>query len=365
MKTPIIQFGTSRFLQAHIDLFIHESIKNKKAAGYITVVQTTNNINRANRLKNLSKGYIVHIKGYKNKVVINEKKQITSILRGLSTSFDWIDIENIFVTEVKFVFSNTGDNGFKINKIDSKNEFNQSKSFPGKLLDLLYARYTKNKQPLTIFPLELIKNNGNELKKIIINLAQIRNLQNSFIIWLKNEIIWVNSLVDRIVSEAIEPAGAITEPYALWAVENQPKLVMPCIHDCVSVVSNLESYERLKVHILNQGHTILADIWKKQNRPVNETVYEILNDNKVYNYLNKIYFDEILPVFTSAGLQNEAINYIETTLERFKNPFLKHQLKDIFQNHQEKISRRIKSFLIWSEKLENSTNFNELKKIIY
>ena len=77
MKTPIIQFGTSRFLQAHIDLFIHESIKNKKAAGYITVVQTTNNINRANRLKNLSKGYIVHIKGYKNKVVINEYIIIT------------------------------------------------------------------------------------------------------------------------------------------------------------------------------------------------------------------------------------------------------------------------------------------------
>ena len=25
LKTPIIQFGTSRFLQAHIDLFIHDS----------------------------------------------------------------------------------------------------------------------------------------------------------------------------------------------------------------------------------------------------------------------------------------------------------------------------------------------------
>ena len=124
------------------------------------------------------------------------------------------------------------------------NTFNQSKSFPWKLLDLLYARYTKNKQPLTIFPLELIKNNGNELKKIIINLAQIRNFQNSFIIWLKNEIIWVNSLVDRIVSEEINPVGAITEPYALWAVEKQTKLVMPCNHECISIVSNLDHYAK-------------------------------------------------------------------------------------------------------------------------
>ena len=140
---------------------------------------------------------------------------------------------------------------------------------------------------------------------------------------------------------------------------------MPCIHDCISVVSNLESYERLKLHILNLGHTILADIWKKQNRSVNETVYEILNDNRVYNYLNKIYFDEILPTFTSAGLQNEAINYIETTLERLKNPFLKHRLKDIAQNHQEKVFRRIQSFLIWSDSLESHTNFNELKRIVF
>ena len=53
MRTPIIQFGTSRFLQAHIDLFIHDALENNKAAGYITVVQTTNNIKRAKRLNYL------------------------------------------------------------------------------------------------------------------------------------------------------------------------------------------------------------------------------------------------------------------------------------------------------------------------
>ena len=136
------------------------------------------------------------------------------------------------------------------------------------------------------------------------------------------KIIWVNSLVDRIVSEPIEPVGAVTEPYALWAIENQPRLVLPCQHECISVVSNLEPYERLKLHILNLGHTILADIWKKQNRPVNETVYEILNDNRVYNYLNKIYIDEILPTFTSAGLQNEAINYMDQTKNFMKTSFV-------------------------------------------
>ena len=41
--TPIIQFGTSRFLQAHADLFISEAMARGKALGPVTA------INRAGR----------------------------------------------------------------------------------------------------------------------------------------------------------------------------------------------------------------------------------------------------------------------------------------------------------------------------
>jgi tagaturonate reductase len=41
MATPILQFGTSRFLQAHADLFIDEALRKGDALGRITVVQTT------------------------------------------------------------------------------------------------------------------------------------------------------------------------------------------------------------------------------------------------------------------------------------------------------------------------------------
>jgi tagaturonate reductase len=39
------------------------------------------------------------------------------------------------------------------------------------------------------------------------------------------------------------------------------------------------------------------------------------------------------------GLQLE--DYIETTLERFSNPFLDHRLEDIAQHHTEKLRRRL------------------------
>ncbi len=65
----------------------------------------------------------------------------------------------------------------------------------------------------------------------------------------------MNSLVDRIVSEPILPVGAIAEPYALWAIERQPGMVLPCEHDDIVVTDELAHYERLKLLMLNLGHT--------------------------------------------------------------------------------------------------------------
>ena len=41
MTRRIIQFGTSRFLQAHVDLFVHEARCSGEDIGPITVVKTT------------------------------------------------------------------------------------------------------------------------------------------------------------------------------------------------------------------------------------------------------------------------------------------------------------------------------------
>ena len=84
--------------------------------------------------------------------------------------------------------------------------------------------------------------------------------------WIGEDCVWVNSLVDRIVSEPLEPLGAVAEPYALWAIEDQPGLELPCRHADVVVTNDLKRYERLKLFILNLGHTCLAEIWRRRER---------------------------------------------------------------------------------------------------
>jgi len=72
-------------------------------------------------------------------------------------------------------------------------------------------------------------------------------------------VIFADTLVDRIVSEPIEPIGAVAEPYALWAIRNGG-FGEPVRHPAVRMVDDLAPFERLKLHILNLGHTVLAHI---------------------------------------------------------------------------------------------------------
>ena len=348
MRTPIVQFGTSRFLQAHADLFVSEALKRGEAAGPITIVQTTGSSERSGRLAALARpeGFPVIIRGIQGGARVDETRQVTSVARALSTTENWSDVRAIVAEEAEILISNTGDTGYRIGENDLTADI--PLSFPGKLLLLLKARFDSGGRALTVLPCELVSRNGDVLKALMLRLAAERIKDGAFAGWLGKDVVWANTLVDRIVSEPLEPAGAIAEPYALWAIENQPGLRSPCTHPCLKLVDDLTPYEKLKLYILNLGHTVLADIWLRQGREPNETVREILADSDVSAHLDRIYRSEVVPAFAAKGLESDAEDYFAATLERFKNPFLNHRLADIANHHREKIERRIVDLRRWS-----------------
>ena len=348
MDTPILQFGTSRFLQAHADLFVGEALEEGEALGRITVVQTTGSPERAGRLAALAApgGYRVIVRGRKDGRDVEREKRVTSIARTLSTASDWETVRRVFREEAAVVLSNTGDTGYAVGPDDLAGPV--PASFPGKLLALLHDRFAANRRGLTVLPCELVSRNGDVLKRLILELQADRYPESDFRDWLCESVIWGNTLVDRIVSEPLEPAGAVAEPYALWAIENQPGLTLPCRHADIRLVDDLTPYEKLKLHILNLGHTVLADIWLRENRPAEETVKAILTDAGVRQRLLSIYREEVVPGFAARGLGHEAEAYVAATLERFDNPFLEHRLADIANHHAQKRVRRIGDFLAWT-----------------
>lgn len=352
--TPVFQFGTSRFLQAHVDLFIHEAREAGDAAGPVTVAAISGSAAGRARLRALThhEGYPVLIRGLEGGRPTEREVRVKSILGAVDAEADWAELVDLFAEQADFVVSNTTEVGLSV---PSELTVDLGKwagghpppGYPAKLLVLLAARHALSARPVVVLPTELLPSNGSMLLALVIELAERSRASDSLLGFVAQDCVFANSLVDRIVSSAIEPAGAIAEPYALWAIADHPGLRLPCRHPSIEIVADLELAERLKLHILNLGHTVLAHLWLTgASRPA-MTVREMLADRHFRQTLMDIYFSEVIPGFSGNGLGQEATVYLATTLERFDNPFLDHRLADIAVGHAAKARRRIGGFLEW------------------
>ncbi|MCB1496426.1 MAG: mannitol dehydrogenase family protein [Bauldia sp.] len=343
MKTPIIQFGTSRFLQAHADLFISDAMREGQGLGPVTVVQTTGSADRAGRLAAFDgRPLPIVVRGLEKGVPVERTEYTTCLVRGLSAAGAWAEVERVFI-EADQVISNTGDSGYQMPPGEILGD-DIPVSFPAKLTRLLAARWRADGGPLTLFPTELVTDNGTVLAGLCEGVARRSGLPDTFVDWMRGDCVWANSLVDRIVSDALEPAGAVTEPYALWAIETQDGLHIPLTHPAIKPVDDLTVTARLKLFILNLGHSCLAERWLADRRPAEENVRAMLSDPAIRAWLDTIYDTEILPVFAAAGIA-EAPDYRAGVMQRFLNPFLDHRMADIAMNHAAKKARRIGGLL--------------------
>ena len=261
MAQPIVQFGTSRFLLAHVALFVSQAQARGPAAqalGDICVVQTTHNPDSAQRVAALagSHGYPVHIRGRQHGETVDDVLTGHAVHEALQAHTDWPRLLQVVAHDAQVIVSNTADRGYQLDALDSATLLGASaqipRSFPAKLLVLLHNRWRRNPgAPLSIFPCELIERNGDTLRDLLTGLARLWSLNDAFVAWLREHCVWANSLVDRIVSEALQPVGAVAEPYALWAIEKQPRLQLPCIHESIVLTADLARYARLKLFLLN------------------------------------------------------------------------------------------------------------------
>lgn len=344
---PIVQFGTSRFLQAHADLFVSEAMARGEAIGPIAVVQSSGDPTRARRVSALAKGYDVRLRGLRDGAQVDETVRVASIAQAFSLSADRAEVSRLLASEARIVVSNTSEAGLAPKPADRSADYDDAMSYPAKLAHLLRERFAGGGEPIQVMPTELVRNNGQTLRKLVLDAASA--MDEAYRAWLSEEVVWVNSLVDRIVSEAIEPAGAVAEPYALWAVEERPGLLLPCRHSAIEVVSDLGPIERRKLFILNLGHTWLVSRWLARGRRGATFVRDCLADRETADELAALYAHEVLPGFVAGGEGEGTDDYIRVTMERFANPFLDHRLEDIAQNHATKLDTRLRAFLDWAQ----------------
>ncbi|MFT4177480.1 MAG: hypothetical protein QM627_12605 [Luteolibacter sp.] len=336
----LLQFGAGNFLRAFVDLFVSQTGFDK-----IVVVQSTG-IERAEAINRAGGRYHVAIQGFMNGKVIDETEEVTSISHALHAGTQWEQVLAVGSDpELKWIISNTTEAGFALDEADgSANTFASAPpaSFPAKLLCVLLHRHDAGLGGVTVIPCELIENNGQRLRELVLEQAARWNVPTAAQDWIRNECTWVNNLVDRIVPGAPkehallgkDPLLLSAEPFAFWAIETEGEF--PLKHPAIVPTSDIGPYYLRKVRILNGLHTALASYALPKGI---ETVREAVEHPEVGPWLNKLLFEEIVPVLE--GRVEDPAGFANATLDRFRNPFLEHKLSSIALNHEAKFKVRL------------------------
>ncbi|MCM3166783.1 tagaturonate reductase [Peribacillus frigoritolerans] len=355
----VLQIGEGNFLRGFFDWMIHECNKQGHFRGSIAVTQPRpagkGKIEEVKRQYGL---YTLMLRGFHQ----GEKVESTEIISVFSKAIDpyeeWIEFLALSENpELEFVVSNTTEAGIKYQPIPLE-EGKPMESFPGKLTAFLYHRYLHfngdAKKGLIMLPCELLERNGDSLKQCVLKHGRDWELPKSFIDWVDRDNLFLNSLVDRIVtgfpaneSEKLFAAWGYkdtllntAEPYHLWAIEGDPSMDqrLPLRKSGLNVrwVKDLTPYQMRKVRILNGSHTLLAPLGILSGL---EEVKQAIDHPEFNQFLSNAIEKEIIPSLPFD--QNEMKLYGESVLERFKNPFVHHLLTDISLNSISKFKVRL------------------------
>lgn len=353
----ILQFGEGNFLRAFANWMIHEM--NHQAnfdAGAVVIQPIADGLIK--RLNDQDGLYTLYMNGIKNGEVLSERKVVDCIQRGINPYEDYdAYLANAENTNLRFVISNTTEAGISYNPEDNLEDAPQA-SFPGKLTALLYKRFHyfngASEKGLIVIPCELIDRNGDNLKKIVLQYATDWNLDKGFFSWINNDNIFCNTLVDRIVpGYPIDKIDTITEElgyidnlivegeqFHLWVIEapESVKNEIPAKTCGLNIVftNNMEPYRTRKVRILNGAHTSLVPVSYLYGI---DKVRESLEDQVVGKFIQDVIFEEICPTLDLP--EQELIQFSSAVLERFRNPYLEHDLISISLNSISKYKTRV------------------------
>jgi tagaturonate reductase len=343
LPETVLQFGAGRFLRAFADLFIHQANREGQAVGRVVIVQSTGD-DRAGALNRQGGRYHVVVRGLENGAVVDRVEPVESVSRAVVATSQWDEVRALARSpQLRLILSNTTEAGYNLDPADRPTDA-PPRSFPAKLLAVLRERFEAGQPGLTVVPCELREHNADLLLGLLVQLAADWDLPGAFRRWLRTECVWLNTLVDRIVTGtprehpllAEDAMLTVCEPYALWAIQQKPGAWQFLRHPAVTWTEDVEPYFLRKVRILNGGHTAL--LIKARPRGFT-TVREAVSDPQLGLWLERLLNEEVVPVLE--GRVDGPRAFARQVLERFRNPFVEHKLADIAAHHAAKVQVRL------------------------
>jgi tagaturonate reductase len=339
-----IQFGTGAFLRGFVDYFLDCANHRGVFGGRVVAVGSTGS-GRDQAFADQDGLYTLVSRGIQNGAASESIRIVSAVSRALSATTEWEAVLEVARSaDLEFIFSNTTEVGIVDDPADTA-EMSPPRSFPAKLARFLIERARAFQYDaawtVVVLPCELIENNGDRLREIVVRHARRWQVEPEFFNWLDAAVPFCNTLVDRIVPGA--PTGAARaefeqrlgyddalltscEPYRLFAIEATPEvrslLRFADADPGIIIDEDIAPYRERKVRLLNGAHTLMVPVALGIGAG---TVREAVEHPAIGRFVRTAMLEEIAPYLEAPG----ASRFASEVLERFANPHVIHLLADI------------------------------------
>ncbi len=275
----------------------------------------------------------------------DQQKEAQQILSSPDTK-----IVTLTITEGGYNFNpTTGEFNFENEEVqhDLLNP-NQLKTVFGYLTAALTSRREKGIPPFTVLSCDNIQHNGDVARKMLLAFVQRQNPD--LLEWIRSEVTFPNSMVDRI-TPVTTPSDiqylsdthhlndrwpVVCEPFIQWVIEDNFCNGRPPLEKLgVQFVPDVTPYEKMKIRLLNAGHSILGIPGAIHGHP---TIDACMGDNVFSAFMRAFMDKEATPVVGEV----EGINlkeYKDNLESRFANPNIKDGVSRICSESSAKLPK--------------------------
>ena len=259
-------------------------------------------------------------------------------------------ILSLTITEGGYNFNPTT-GAFNFDNPDIQHELahqNEPRTVYGFLTAALKRRRDNGLPAFTILSCDNIEHNGDMVRKMLLSFAEVQDAELAE--WIGQEVCFPNSMVDRITpvttnadietlaqNYGVHDGWPVTcEPFIQWVIENNFSNGRPEFEKVgVQFVPDVAPYEKMKLRLLNAGHSVLGLLGAIHGHP---TINACVEDGTFVTYLRAFLDEEATPILGDLkGIDLE--DYKDILLQRFANPNIKDSVSRICSESSAKLPK--------------------------
>lgn len=355
-----MHIGVGGFHRAHQAYYIHQLLENHGITDWAIcgVGLRENDRNMMATLEEQDGLYtlvIQHPDGTSKSQVIGSIKEYL-----LAVDHPQEVIDKMSHSDTKIVSMTITEGGYNFNPVTGEFDFEnpdiqhelahptEPKTMYGYVTAALRKRRDNGLPAFSILSCDNIQHNGDIVRKMVLTFAERQD--SKLAEWIEEHVCFPNSMVDRITpvtsSKIIEYVKnkydieekwpVVCEPFIQWVIEDSFSNGRPPLELVgVQIVPDVTPYEKIKIRLLNAGHSVLGITGAIHGHP---TIDICMNDPVFASFMRNFMDIEVTPILdTVEGINIE--EYKNSLHERFSNPNIKDDVSRICSESSAKLPK--------------------------